>query len=91
MIFSSMLCTFEMYQQKQGSCLVYIREISECYISGITQDLQFTFQVPIRNTIIKNSQDFKKAYEILLISGYTPLRVKLDSLFKPNPIVMEVK
>jgi hypothetical protein len=52
-----MLSIFELYQQQQGSCFVYIQEISECYISRITQDLQFIFRVPIRNTIIKNSQD----------------------------------
>ena len=30
---------------------------SECYISRLTQDLEFVFRVPIRNTMIKNGQD----------------------------------
>jgi hypothetical protein len=33
------------------------RGISECYISRLTQDLEFIFRVPIRNTMIKNGQD----------------------------------
>jgi hypothetical protein len=45
-IFSSMLSIFELCQHKQGSCLVYILEISECYISRIAQHLGFTFRVP---------------------------------------------
>jgi hypothetical protein len=44
-IFSIMLSSFELCQQKQGLCRVYIREISECYICmlhvHITQDLEF--------------------------------------------------
>jgi hypothetical protein len=59
MIFSSMLSIFEFCQQYHDTCLVYIREISECYISGITQDLEFIFRVPIKNAITKNSQDKK--------------------------------
>jgi hypothetical protein len=55
-IFSSMLSIFELCQRKQGSCLVYIRDISDYYTSRITQDLQFIFRVVIRNTIIKSSQ-----------------------------------
>jgi hypothetical protein len=57
MIFSSMLSIFELCQRKQGSCHVYIREISECYISRLSQDLGFIFRVPIRNTMLKNGQD----------------------------------
>ena len=30
---------------------------SECYISRLTQDLEFVFRVPIRNTMIKNGKD----------------------------------
>jgi hypothetical protein len=48
---------FELCYHKQGSCLVYIREISECYITRLTQDLEFIFHVPIRNTMIKRGKD----------------------------------
>jgi hypothetical protein len=43
--------------EKQGSCLVYIREISECYISRLTQDLEFIFRASIRSIMINNGQD----------------------------------
>jgi hypothetical protein len=56
-IFHRMLSFFELCQCKQGSFLVYIMEISECYISRIAQDMELTFCVPTRNTIIKNAQD----------------------------------
>jgi hypothetical protein len=58
-IFSS----FELCQLKHGSCLVYILEISECRISRIAQHVEFIFRVSTKNTIIKNGQDLKKAYE----------------------------
>jgi hypothetical protein len=35
----------------------YTREISECYISRSTQDLEFIFREPIRNTMMKNGED----------------------------------
>jgi hypothetical protein len=41
------------------SRLVYIRENCECCISQVTQDLPFIFHVPIKNTILKNSEDEK--------------------------------
>jgi hypothetical protein len=56
-IFSSMLSIFELCQSNQGSCLVYMLEISERYISRIAQHLEFKFRVPTRNTIIENGQD----------------------------------
>jgi hypothetical protein len=62
--FSSMLSVFELCQHKQGLCLVYILEIYECYFSCIAKHLEFIFHVPIRNTVIKTGQDFKKIYEI---------------------------
>jgi hypothetical protein len=49
MIFSSMLSIFELCQRKQGSCLVYIRKISDFNILHTTQDLEFIFRVLIRN------------------------------------------
>jgi hypothetical protein len=58
-----MLFIFELYQQYWSSCLVYIGEISGCYISRITQDLEFIFRVPIRNTMIK-AVKIKKTYKI---------------------------
>jgi hypothetical protein len=48
---------FGLRYRKQGSCRVDTREISECYISRLTQDLEFILRVPIRNTMIKNGQD----------------------------------
>jgi hypothetical protein len=47
MIFSSMPSIFELCQRKQGSCLVSIRDISVCYISRLTQDLEFIFRLAI--------------------------------------------
>jgi hypothetical protein len=46
-----MLSTFELCQQLQGSCFVYIRETSECYIVCITQDLEclLPFYIPLKN------------------------------------------
>jgi hypothetical protein len=35
------------------------------YISRLTQDLEFILRVSNRNTMTKNGQDEKKAYEIL--------------------------
>jgi hypothetical protein len=65
---------FELCERKHGSCPVYVRVISECYISRWTQDLEFIFRVPIRNTMIMNGQDLKKnAYEILPDSVAMPL------------------
>jgi hypothetical protein len=66
-------CIFGLCQHKQGSCHVDTREVSECYISCLTQDLEFIFRVHIRNTMIKNGQDLKKAYEILPESVAMPL------------------
>jgi hypothetical protein len=57
---------FELCYRKQGSCLVFIRGISECYISRLTHNLDIIFRVPIRNTIIKNGQYWKRhIYKIL--------------------------
>jgi hypothetical protein len=53
MIFSSMLL-YKSRQRNQGSYLVCIPEISQCYISRRTQHLEFIFCVGIRNTIIEN-------------------------------------
>jgi hypothetical protein len=57
--------------------LVYILELSECYISTvyIAQHLEFIFRVPIRNTTIKNVQDLKKAYEIIPESVALPFKI----------------
>jgi hypothetical protein len=60
-IFSSMLSIFELCQRKKCSCLIYVLDNSECYISCIAQHLEFIFCV-IRNTTIKNSQDKKKRH-----------------------------
>jgi hypothetical protein len=48
---------FRLCYHEKGSCRVDIREISECYILRLAQDLKFIFRVPIRNTIIENGQD----------------------------------
>jgi hypothetical protein len=48
---------FGLVYRKQGVCRVDTQKISECYISRLTQDLEFIFLVPIRNTMIKNGQD----------------------------------
>jgi hypothetical protein len=48
---------FGLCQHQQGPCHVDTREISECDISRLTQDLEFIFRVSIRNTMIKNGQD----------------------------------
>jgi hypothetical protein len=74
-MFSSMLSIFELCQRKQGSCLVFILELSECYISRIAQHLEFIFCVPSRNTIIKNGQDLKSW---IWICGYVPLKLKMN-------------
>jgi hypothetical protein len=39
---------FDLCQRKQGLCLVYTLEISECYISRIAQRLEFILREPIR-------------------------------------------
>jgi hypothetical protein len=57
---SSMLSIFQLCHRKQGSCLVYVLKISECYISRIAQDLEFIFRVSTINTMIKNDQDLKR-------------------------------
>jgi hypothetical protein len=76
-IFCSMLSIFELCQRKHGSCDAYIREVSESYSSRLTQDLEFIFYVPIKNTMIKNSQDKKKrAYEILHESVALPFNTE---------------
>jgi hypothetical protein len=51
MMFSSMLSFSKLYHRKQGLFFVYIGEISKCYISRITQDLEFIFRVPIRRKV----------------------------------------
>jgi hypothetical protein len=56
-IFSRMLSIFELCQRKPGSGLVYILEISECYISRTAHHLEFIFRVLSRNTIIKNGEN----------------------------------
>jgi hypothetical protein len=66
-----MLSILELFQQKQGSCLVYTWEISECYILCITQDLEFMFCVPISNTILKSR--LKQEYKISPESVSMPL------------------
>ena len=64
-----------------GSCPVYTREISECYISCLTQDLEFIFCVPIRNTMIKNGQDYKRQMIFYLILWLCPFNIHVINCF----------
>jgi hypothetical protein len=51
------------FNKNQGAFFVHRWEISECFISRITQNLKFIFSVSIRN-IQKNSQDFKRQIKL---------------------------
>jgi hypothetical protein len=70
-----MLSIFELSRRKQGSCLVYMRGISECNISCLSPHLEFIFRVPNRNTLIKNGQDQKWQMKFHLNLWLSPFKL----------------
>ena len=65
---------FGLYNINRARAMLTLYGASECYISRLTQDLEFIFRVPIKNTMIKNGQDLKKHMKFYLNLWLCPIK-----------------